>query len=238
MKLKVLFVVSLLFMGCSHSHANQLLANANSLLEKVNFHNNRYQVGTQEVVWEDSNENESISYTDCSGFINALFIKTFGIDRHFFKDWIGTSRPLAKDYYEVIYRENGFKRITRIKDILPGDIVSVKYFDQSKNTGHIMLSSGKPELIELSPADQEEVIIWKISIIDSSQSGHGVYDTRFDPETQKFYGGVGKGYLKIMSTLDGEILKYAWSDSSKSIFQEPEKRHLIVGRIVKFAINQ
>src|SRR5262245_53863316 len=42
------------------------------------------------------------SHADCSGFLNALLARAYGLTGEGFEQWLGTRRPLAKTYYDAI----------------------------------------------------------------------------------------------------------------------------------------
>lgn len=229
---KTLTCIFVILIAISKAHALSVLENANVLLSHLYHQNTRYQHGEQIVLWPgETASGQAISFSDCSGFVNALLRRSYELSDQDLFSWLGSTRPLAKDYYLTILNQNGFKRQRLITDVLPGDILAVKYFDGSENTGHVMVASGAAVKMLNSPPLIENTLQWRIEVIDSSRSGHGILDSRFDPDTQMFRTGAGKGYLRIYTSLTGEVIGYSWSESERSAFQSPALRHLVVGRI-------
>lgn len=237
------------------------LKNAKIMLEKLRLHptNNAYirrsSTKPQEFTWGGDRADDYVSETDCSGFLNELLSHSYGINKDFFKKWMGTKRPRAKDYHEVIYKQNKFKLITNINKVKAGDIIAIKYQNvkNNPNTGHVLIVAESLSQFE----ETQDEIKWKVPIIDQSGSGHGEEDTRYkndgsDPcKKDNFHNGLGKGFLRISTNKKGEIIGYSWSLCESSDFhindsnvlndydlkkegkhkEKDERRHLVIGRL-------
>ncbi|MBI4469270.1 MAG: HYR domain-containing protein [Acidobacteria bacterium] len=185
----------------------------------------------------------------CSTLITELL-------QHAYMFSIGTS-PKAKDYHDVIKAENRFTLIDNVNDILPGDIIAIKYPDGSDDdsgdseritgvTGHVMLVAEWPTFYSTtacpeSPEPGTEQ--YTVKVIDSSSSYHGDFDTR-----RSNPGGLGLGVFRLYVRGSGEIVGYTWSTICKvkdpvtgdlepvEVYgqdpNDPMTRHLVVGRLV------
>ena len=97
------------------------LTEARLLLSGVTLDRTNYEHGQPNVTWDEP----KASHTDCSGFIDALFMHTYHYDPEAYKRWFDSHRPSAKRYHDAIVEQKGFKQIQRVTDIRPGDIVAV-----------------------------------------------------------------------------------------------------------------
>ncbi len=213
----------LLLFHCYSCFSSTLVEKANNLLNALKPESTHYQHGDQIVRWADQEHGISaISLSDCSGFMNALFRETYGFSHEIFLTWSGTERPLAKTYHQLIETQNQFQNIETLNEVQPGDVVAVEYRDGSDDTGHVMLVTSYPFEVKLNE--------WNVEIIDSSKSGHGNTDSRYDPIEHHFRDGLGKGTLRIFSNDQKKIIGHAWSDSMNSKRQNQANRHMVIGR--------
>jgi hypothetical protein len=172
-------------------------------------------------------------HTDCSGLLNALLAQAYGYTEDSFKDWLGHKRPTAKVYHDAVKDGNRFKRIERIRDVQPGDVLAIKYRpDDPENkggdTGHVMLVAAKPEALKASKPHVEGTEQWEVAVIDECTSYHGKGDTRYREDGKG--GGLGRGAFRIYADKDGKIVGHAWSTLAASEYHDQEDRHLTVGR--------
>jgi hypothetical protein len=203
---------------------------AELLARKVKPADTSYRHQDSVVTWRGVNGAEDyVSHTDCSGLINALLAQSYGLTREDFKRWLGKPRPFASTYHEAITAQNGFRRIERVGEIRPGDLIAIRYPDGSENTGHIMIVAETPLPREASKPVVKDTEQWEARVIDSSRSGHGKTDTRrLDDGT--FRQGVGSGALRLYADRRGSIVGYSWSDFGASEFYSQDERNLVVGR--------
>jgi hypothetical protein len=193
---------------------------------------------------------EFVSHADCSGFLNELFKRAYGLSDDTFTDWWNTKRPLAKTYHRAILEGKHFQRIEKIQDVEPGDVIAIKYADEDpenegNNTGHTLLVVAKPQSRQATEKIVENTEQWAVAVIDQSCSGHGAADTRHhkaDKQTipsrctdGKDAHGLGEGVFRIYSTKQGEVAGYTWSTWKGSHFHAQDGddgRHLVFGRFV------
>jgi hypothetical protein len=172
------------------------------------------------------------SHADCSGFIDSLLQYSYGYTPDQFKKWFDSHRPTAKRYHDAIVDQKGFAEIKHVQDILPGDFLAVKYLTRTDNTGHIMVVADRP--LKMQPRDPLEPGLqqWMVTVIDSSESGHGPTDTRHGRGANgKDHDGVGQGVLRIYTDSAGNIAGFTWSAVANSKFKDPSDEHLEIGRL-------
>ena len=178
------------------------------------------------------------SYADCSGFMNALLAQAYGLAADDFKNWLGTRRPLAKDYYAAITNPRGFRPISNIANMQPGDIIAIRYLNDAPgdNTGHILLVAAIPQHRTPTKPIVNATQQWDVPIIDSSESGHGKDDTRRLADGS-YHDGVGRGTLRLYADNGGALVGYTWSDLTDSVYYDGTARPIAVGRLdAKFSL--
>ena len=205
------------------------LAAAIDLLGRLDLQNTTYRHGDPQVTWQGVCQ----SHTDCSGFLDALLMHCYGYTRDDFKQWFDSHQPSARRYHDAIVHERGFREIRLLADVLPGDVLAVKYSNRTDSTGHIMLVSERPRRI----APQEPVVAateqWEVPVIDSSHSGHGPTDTRYRRGSNgKDHDGLGSGVFRIYTDPQGHVAGFSWSVSKASKFVAPDDEHLVIGRLI------
>lgn len=221
MGLKILSIYFFLF-SCS-CFASSLVKDAKTLLYALTPESTNYQHGEQIVLWPDTASGvTALSLSDCSGFMNALLSKTYKLTSENILIWTGTKRPLAKTYHQMIVAENHFQKINKLSEIQKGDILAVLYRDGGETTGHVMLVTSGP--IEVGLND------WSVEIIDSSKSGHGEQDTRYNPINNTYTDGLGMGHLRVFSNDQKEVIGYAWSFDLNSKRKNQSDYNMVIGR--------
>lgn len=187
----------------------------------------KYEHTSGPIYWGPcDNKQQYTSVTDCSGFINALIRKTYGLPIN----WLGKKRPYAATYYEMINLQNYFIKITNVWDAKVGDfIVFINLVKTSKNdnTGHIMIINKMPMQIKEKRPYINNTIQWIINIIDQSSNAHGRTDTRYTNKST----GLGNGNLRIYTDYSGNIQGYTWSTESYSQYIDKSMRPLVIGRL-------
>ncbi|QTF49583.1 hypothetical protein qu_692 [Acanthamoeba polyphaga mimivirus] len=190
-------------------------------------------------VWWGPNDNKTVylSITDCSGFVNALLRKSFELSQKDMVEWFDSQRPLAVDYYNTIYQQNGFTRIKNIYKLEPGDFIAIKFPNHHPSlddTGHIMMINSYPEIMASKNLPDEyqnynDILQFRVNVIDQTATPHGRYDTRYSPDDNQ--NGLGSGYIKLYTNIDGTIIGYSWSLSKKSRYIDKTVHPIVVGRL-------
>ena len=176
--------------------------------------------------------------TDCSGLINELLDRSNSSSYDKLLQVSRKRRPRAVDYHNQIMGESGFKRIEKITDILPGDIIATKYptgmgsqGKQADDSGHVMLVDAVPvKRQKFTTPLIENTEQWSVLVIDSSKSPHGIKDTRYDAELKRKRSGVGRGTIRIYTVPDGTITGYTFSLLLSSPYKDGAQIPIAVGR--------
>jgi hypothetical protein len=204
------------------------LAVAQALVANLDLANTSYHHGEPQVSFTAPCQ----SHADCSGFIDSLLQSTYGYTPQDYKKWFDSHRPTAKRYHDAIVDQSGFTQVQHVQDMLPGDLLAVKYLSRSDNTGHIMLAADRPIRISPKAPLVSGTQQWTVQVIDSSESGHGPTDTRHGRGPGgKDHDGVGEGVLRIYSDNEGSIAGFTWSTISSSKIKDPSDEHLVIGRL-------
>ena len=207
----------------------QRVAAADQLVRQVDLSNTDYAHGQGSVTWEGT----VASHTDCSGFIDHLLIHVDGYSADDFKRWFGSRRPTAERYHDAIVEGRGFAPVATIGDLLPGDVIAIKYLTRHDNTGHIMLVVEPPRRMSASIPFVDGTTQWAVAVIDSSESGHGPTDTRHKRgEGGRDHDGLGRGVVRLYGGAQGEVAGFAWSTAKASRFIAPQDEHVVLGRFV------
>jgi hypothetical protein len=161
------------------------LGEANRLLQGLRPEDTSYAHGTPDVQWKGAGGAPfSVCHTDCSGFIDALIRHSYPqYGAEAVRKWFGVkNRPLAHHYYDAVVARRGFTRIANVSQILPGDIIVLKYGPgktADNSTGHVMLVVAKPKEHPASDGIIKDTTQWEVPIMDATRGGHGKTDSRY-----------------------------------------------------------
>ena len=221
-------LASLLFF-CFAQASPQHLMDAQFLVDKLDINNTSYEHGIGTVSFVEP----YFSHTDCSGFVMHLLSHSYGYTSENYKAWLGAKRFQASDLHDTVEKQLGFTALFKVTDLQPGDFLVLKYADQSRNTGHVMLVSAPP--VKIDPQDPiiSNSTQWAVKIIDSSESGHGTQDKRHKSGANgKDHQGLGEGTARIYANSEGNIVGYTWSLLKISKFKSPDEEHMVMGRLI------
>ena len=160
-----LFLSMFVVLHVASLHADQPpkhLAAAESLVEHLRLRNTSYDHGDPRVTWDGVCQ----SHADCSGFIDALLMHSYGYTSDDFKRWFDWHRPRRAEILRRDRRGTRFSPDSAAGDVQPGDLLAVKYFKQSDNTGHVMLAAARPRHIVSSRPIVSGTEQWELTIID------------------------------------------------------------------------
>ncbi|MDQ1330914.1 MAG: hypothetical protein QG578_1179 [Thermodesulfobacteriota bacterium] len=230
----IILLLAISYAVTARSTAKELniphLDRAVTLVKELQPENTSYKHKNGYVKWkEEDGADDNESHTDCSGFLTALFEKAYSLTPDHFERWLGKRRPLAKNYHEAIVNRNGFTRIESIAEIEPGDIIAVRYPPGTRNTGHVLIVAETPRERKASRPEIKGTGQWEITVIDSSESGHGKTDTRY-MKGGIFCAGAGRGILRVYTDLKGRFAGYTWSTFGNSEYYDQTVRPLVIGR--------
>lgn len=202
---------------------------AQQLVDAMDLANTDYEHGPGSVTWSGS----VASHTDCSGFIDHLLMHVDGLSKQDFKNWFGIERPTAERYHDAIVAGRGFRQLSSVKQLLPGDVIAIKYYTRHDNTGHIMMVAQAPQKMSPLPPLIDGTSQWSVTIIDSSESGHGPDDTRYKRGADGHdHDGLGRGVFRFYTGEHDEVLGFAWSTQKISKFVAPQDEHVVLGRFI------
>lgn len=212
----------------AEADASKLVSDAHSLLNVVKPEDTSYIHKNNIISW--GGDSKAVCHADCSGLINALLLHSKFFSEEQLNKNMGSNRPLAKHYHDAIIHQRGFKEITKIDEVRPGDIIAIKYPPGSGNSGHVMLIASLP--LKRNPTEPlvKNSIQYEIEIIDSSSSGHGASDSR-RLDSGKYREGLGKGVYRIFTDEKGLFVGHTWSVYPTSKYYEMTIRNLVIGRI-------
>ena len=167
-------------------------------------------------------------FTDCSGFITALFCYANSQHPTQFKRWMkgqsipeagcfnpynGCDNPNPANYYRFFSQhQEGFQNV-KLDNLMPGDIIAYANTKNRNDTGHIMLVAAVAD----HGKDSQLVVV-----IDESGSLHSC-DTRGEHKTEHS-GGLGMGIAKL--SYSDEQLKFYWGVNSPA----PQQGAIALGR--------
>ena len=218
--------------GAAQQNKQTHLELARILVRELRPEDTSYQHKQGYIKWKGENGAEGYqSHVDCSGLLNVLFERAYGITPNDFEKWLGKRRPLASEYFNAISQQQNFRVITAIGNVRPGDIIAIRYPPGTNdNTGHIMIVNEVPSRRKSSKPEIDGTEQWEVSVIDSSESGHGKTDTRRKPDGS-FGDGVGQGVLRIYTDSGNQIVGYTWSTFAVSDYYDQNTRQLVIGRL-------
>ncbi len=205
------------------------VATATRLVDQLDLANTDYAHGQGSVTWTGT----VASHTDCSGFVDHLLMHDDGLTQDDFKRWFGTRRPTAERYHDAIVEGRGFTAVPTVGQLRPGDLIAIKYLTRHDNTGHIMLVVDAPERMNPVPPYVDGATQWSVTVVDSSESGHGPTDTRHKKGAGgRDHDGLGRGVFRLYADAHDDVVGFAWSTSKASRFVAPADEHLVLGRLV------
>jgi hypothetical protein len=204
------------------------LTDARDLVQHLELKHTNYEHGKADVIWTGVRA----SHADCSGFLDALLMHSYGYGSDEFKTWFNSHRPSARRYHDAIVEEHGFTEVKELSHVRPGDILAVKYLKRKDNTGHVMLVAETPRRMQPKKPLVDGAGQWEVAIIDSSETGHGPSDTRHHKGLGgKDHQGLGEGVLRIYTDRQDKVLGFAWSTLERSEFKGADDEHLVIGRL-------
>lgn len=192
---------------------------------------NKYSHSTGPVFWGPyDNQPAYVCITDCSGFINALLIKSYNLK----SGWMGRSRPLASTYYnQIVNNQNDFVNIPNIFDTKVGDFIVFKILpgtSKTNDTGHILLINNTPAQMQNKNPIIPNTLQWIVEVIDQTGTPHTKNDTRYRTNDEKVTG-LGLGYMRIYTDLNGLLKGYSWSAENGSKYVDQNTHPLAIGRL-------
>jgi hypothetical protein len=193
--------------------------------------NNVYLIGSSATVtWGSPADPASwIARARCSSFVTAVLKHSHGwASDDYFTQYFQDRVPEAADYCTAFTKDTAgprFRRIRKVADLQPGDIVAVDYNGSDPaNTGHIVIVREVKGVFS-GTADFAGETQYAVEIVDCTSDPHGVYaltnypkypDTRMvSTVAGESFEGVGIGHMMFYaSDTTGEFTRYRWSVNS------------------------
>ncbi len=207
---------------------------AEILVANLSPDKNDYASSPTYIYWAGINGASSYeNRTQCSSFVTRVLKQAYSWSDTDFRAWFGSNSPTAARYHDAIAVQNGFGLIRKIGDIKSGDIIAIKYSDDSTSTGHAMIVKSPATKRTRTLPLVNGTLQYEIEVIDSSKSGHGKSDTRL-MEDGSWDQGAGIGKLRLYANSNGIVIGYSWSTAKNSVYYgQQSSRHLVIGRLVQ-----
>ncbi|KNC99418.1 uncharacterized protein SPPG_05659 [Spizellomyces punctatus DAOM BR117] len=160
-------------------------------------------------------------HTDCSCFVSYLLYTT-GLTAHLQdvpKERNDTAvdppMPRAQDYANFIYGLNSthprWKRIHRVSDLIPGDLITWSIPSRTTNTGHMMVVLADPITIPVSTNET-----W-VHVADASSITHEWDSACHDGVCKRW--GVGQGFVMLLERA-GRIVGFKFRSGARERWWE------------------
>jgi hypothetical protein len=170
----------------------------------------------------------------CATFVTMLLAHSYGLTDAQFVAKTGSKSPNPLAYWNTIAKGSGFTRVTKIEQLVAGDLVAIRYPFGSTPSGHVqMVASVGPFQLKANSKQKflatERAIygFFDVGVIDSSSSYHGPLDTRFQKP-----GGIGRGGVyRVFVDVNLSVLGYTWSIAGNDYKRETAGYRQIFGRL-------
>ena len=121
-----------------------------------------------------------------------------------FLSWLLQVVPRRAAEFGRQIKDGPIRRETDIRKVKAGDIGAIVYAQEREGmSGHCFFIMQKPGEIRRGE--------WMIEVVDSCRTSHGPGDTRYHAP-----GGIGRGYMVLLTDEKGIIQGYKWSNSPLS----------------------
>jgi len=214
--------------------ANQLITDLNSSSANTNVYDADGSL-TDKIDWTGS---PRTAISVCGTFMTMLLKHTYNLTDAQFTAKTGSTSPNATKYHDAIQAGSGFTTITRVDQLVAGDVLAIKYPATMNSSGHVMMVQAVGEYQQRSNSKQEFLLngaeptvtgYYDVTVIDSSSSYHGSSDTRASKP-----GGIGRnGIFRVYVDNSFAITGYTWSTVKASDYKKTADGYdLAMGRIV------
>jgi hypothetical protein len=204
---------------------------------------NRYRQGQEETIVRWGQPGWPATYNNvsqCASFVTETLKYTYShwATPSFFRTHFGNYSPFARDYHDAIADDDNpvphFKRVTKVTDLRPGDLIAIKYPESKDPTGHVMLVHRATGREQTGPA-LDGARSYVVEVIDTTKDAHGSVgqsgayrDTRITASAKET--GAGYGHMVFYANKDRVFAGYRWSVTSHQIVPV-EKHPVIAARI-------
>ena len=138
-----------------------------------------------------------------------------------FLSWMLGVVPRRASTFASQIRNGVMTRITEVGKVRAGMVGAIRYSEERDGmSGHCFLVVSAPR----PSGSQNE---WHLGIVDSCRTHHGNGDTRV-----KAPGGIGRGYMLLLTDKKGTIQGYRWSTSVFSpAVKNSDTEEILIGSI-------
>jgi len=162
------------------------------------------------------------NHNQCASFLSQMFKKAYDLTDAYYRLWFGSTSPYAVDYYDKILAQQGFTRITAVRQLAAGDVLARS---DVGHVGHVITLEpyGPTEFLHQVPGTSDQ---WYVAAIDSSSSYHTAFDSTLGKGDTRYvssslqYEGAGRGYIRIQANPDGTLANYAWSEAASTVYTD------------------
>lgn len=202
---------------------------AELMVKTITPANNMYSYAAPVVTWKGINgATKTYNKSDCSSFTTELLQTAYKFSNQQFINWTGESDPEAEDYYKAAVNDRGFDGFYDVDNVKTGDLMVMKYTD-SNDTGHVVTIVAPPKFVKQTATQK----VYTLKIVDCTGSPHGSSDTRYKSGDN----GVGQGYMRIYTDLNGNLKKYSWNNYANGIVSDPATHKPIFAHIPKITVS-
>jgi hypothetical protein len=162
------------------------------------------------------------NHNQCASFLTQMFKKAYDLTDAYYSLWFGSTSPYAVDYYNKILAQQGFTRITAVRQLAAGDVLARS---DVGHVGHVITLEpySATEFLHPLPGTSDQ---WYVAAIDSSSSYHTAFDSTLGKGDTRYlssslqYEGAGRGYIRIQANPDGTLANYAWSETASTVYTD------------------
>jgi hypothetical protein len=168
--------------------------------------------------------------------MTMLMKHTYGLTDVQYKAKTGRISPNAAQYHDAIVAGSGFSRIFSVPQMMPGDLLVLKYPASQNSSGHVMMVQKNISTLQDRSKSKQSFLkdggmpaiagFYDVTVIDSSSTFHGSSDTRAAKP-----GGIGRdGVFRIFVDSGNDIVGYTWSTVSSEIKKLSDGYSVAMGR--------
>jgi hypothetical protein len=200
------------------------------LVDNVLPEHNTYGTSPNYVFWAGVNGARYENRTQCNSLLTHLLRQGYGWTSSDILSWMGSTSPSAAMWHDAIEAEDGWTVVATIDEVLPGDVLAIRYPAGSSVSGHVATVVDPPQPRVASSPLVSGTFQFDVTILDSTTGGHGPTDTRLQPDGS-WDNGAGIGVMRLYTDAEGSLVGHTWSTSSGSVFYTQSTRHTLIGRL-------
>jgi hypothetical protein len=204
---------------------------AETLINNIAPADNEYAGSPSYVTWSGvAGATRYSNRTHCNVFVNLMLQQAYGWTETDMIGWLGSRSPTAPVYYSAILAGNGFVSVQTLDEVQPGDIIAIRYPEESSANGHLAIVQGAPVFHPATPPVVTDTYQFEVTIADSTRTAHGWSDTRMnaDGTTQM---GAGFGVMRLYADAELNIVGHTWSLMGGTSYRDVSTYPLAIGRL-------